>query len=79
MSKRNVPGQSAIKVKSISAHLQSLYHLQNYSFVYNKEGQSGYLVGEQIIPAKQFEKAVLIPLLKNQEMQNVTIDPRHII
>ncbi len=78
MSKKSIPGATALLVKNISAHLQSIADLHSYSFVYNKNGESGYLVGEQIVPAKQFEKAHLIPLLKNQQFQNVSLDGRHL-
>lgn len=80
MHHRKSPHKTAIKVKNIVAHVQSLLDMRNnYSFVFNKNGESGYLVGEQIVPAKQFEKAQVIPLLKNQEFQNVSLDSRHII
>ena len=74
------PGKTALKVKGIVAHVESLLDLRNnFTFVVNKNGEDGYCVGDMIIPAKQFEESYLSPLLKNQEMQNVTIDPRHII
>ena len=77
MHHRKSKGKTAIKVKGIIAHVESLLQIRNnYSFVF-KSGESYYCVGEHLIPASDFEKAQIIPLLKNQEFQNVSLDPRH--
>ena len=78
MHKNRMPGKTAIKVKGIANHIESIKDIINhYSFVINSEG-CFYSVGNSLVPYKEFEQQIAVGLKPNNYMQNQTIDPRHV-
>lgn len=74
------PGKNALKVKAIEKVVKAKQSLKyDYTFVLMPDGSAYFEVDNKRVPEKEFEQLHSIALLKNQEMQNVTIDPRHII
>jgi len=76
MRQNKNPGKTALLVKGIAAHLDSLQTLQRTVFVFTPSGKSFYVDNGLRVPAEEFEKIHTVPLLKNQNFQNKGLDSR---